>query len=359
MIDDLTLKARIMALDPDNIQKNPLMGMRTGNTWSQRNLPTWTPGIGANAQVGKDYAKTQNRDFATLNEQQKKENKALNQQQNRTQHQQNAALRGNPVLPENYQRTGPDGQQQKPETMLAAADLNAQKLVGNQNTGLNGSDTVPDTITNVQNLDADGKVISNQVKETNKEQVPENTEQGGGGEPNQDQSQTSTPAPAPAIPGGSPPAPPANIPLPAGSPATPPPPPNMAAPLPPLNAGHMNTGGQQNNPVFNIGTQGQQQQGQAAPQNDPKTNAKNMQVANATERANTKGGIGTGVMSNLLTGGLAGVARLGYNAYQRGQGKKELAELAKSPYSKVLSVFEIRKGISARNTTEVLRRGRI
>jgi hypothetical protein len=123
----------------------------------------------------------------------------------------------------------------------------------------------------------------------------------------------------------------------------------------------MNTGGQQNNPVFNIGTGQGQGQGQApaAPQNDPKTNAKNMQVANATQRSNTKGGIGTGLVSNVLTGGLAGVARGAYNAYERGQGRQDLARLAKSPYSKVLSVFEIRKGISARNTTEVLRRGRI
>ena len=175
--------------------------------------------------------------------------------------------------------------------------------------------------------------------------------------------------PSPAIPGSMPPTTaqiqqplggqmPQTAAQPMGAPA--PPPPNMAAPLPPLNTGHMNTGGQQNNPVFNIGTQGQGQgQAPAAPQNDPKTNAKNMQVANATERANTKGGIGTGLVSNVLTGGLAGAARGAYNAYERGQGRQDLARLAKSPYSKVLSVFEIRKGISARNTTEVLRRGRI
>ena len=378
MIDDLTLKARIMALDPDNIQKNPLMGMRTGDTWSQRNLPTWTPKIGANAKVGKDYAKTQNRDFATLNEQQKKENKELDQQQNRTQHQQNAALRGNPVLPEKYQRTGADGQQQKPETMLAAADKNAQEI--QMGLGSNGTPNPDNSETKVKTTNGpDGTSKVEQITTHSNDEVPENTEQGGGNPEGGDVDNTQNSQPvqqaSPAVPPlGSPaqpmgaPATPATIPLPAGSPATPPPPPNMAAPLPTqqpttMTGGDTNSlgGGQQMNPVFNIGAggQGQQQQGQAAPQNDPKQNAKNMQVANATARANTKGGIGTGVMSNLLTGGLAGAARLGFNAYQRGQGKKELAELAKSPYSKVLSVFEIRKGISARNTTEVLRRGRI
>lgn len=48
-------------------------------------------------------------------------------------------------------------------------------------------------------------------------------------------------------------------------------------------------------------------------------------LADAEKRSNTKGGIGTGFMSNLLTGGMAGVARGAYNAYQRGQGRQDMA----------------------------------
>ena len=47
-------------------------------------------------------------------------------------------------------------------------------------------------------------------------------------------------------------------------------------------------------------------------------------LAEAEKRSNTKGGIGTGVMSNLLTGGMAGVARGAYNAYQRQQGRQDM-----------------------------------
>lgn len=50
-------------------------------------------------------------------------------------------------------------------------------------------------------------------------------------------------------------------------------------------------------------------------------------LAEAKERANTKGGFGTGVMSNLLTGGMAGVARGAYNAYQRQQGRQDVANV--------------------------------
>jgi len=50
-------------------------------------------------------------------------------------------------------------------------------------------------------------------------------------------------------------------------------------------------------------------------------------LTEAKERANTKGGFGTGVMSNLLTGGMAGVARGAYNAYQRHQGRQDVANV--------------------------------
>jgi hypothetical protein len=452
MIDDLTLKARLMAADANELQKILPGG---------RKRPGWMPGSDKRRMGADNYNK--------LNEQQQNAQRGMQaHQKTESQNQAVADYRsmtantpGIPFAAVYEQTAGGNTRGPKPTPANAyaksarqQAKLQAQNEEGMQEPGENGSTVIPDQKTQVQSFNDKGEVVSNTTKETNKPQVPENTEQGGGN-PNQDQSQTpqgkmthngkeiqldsdgnysnngvsitnnqsqgdprlnaktneamalmegvqarkkerlaseqtsppapapaipgSPPAPAPAIPGsppapapaipGSPPAPAAQTQQPLGGPmpqtaptgAPAPPPPNMAAPLPPLNAGHMNTGGQQNNPVFNIGTQGQGQgQGQGqAPQNDPRTNARNAQVQAATKRANTKGGIGTGIVSNALTFGLAGAARGAYNAYERGQGRQQLAQMAKSPYSKVLSVFEIRKGISARNTTEVLRRGRI
>jgi hypothetical protein len=420
MIDDLTLKARIMAANQDELQKILPGG---------RKRPGWMPGSDKRRMGADNYNK--------LNEQQTIAQQGMQaaqktQSQNQAVEDYRTKTANKPGVPyaATYQETK-TGQQVGPTPTPAQAYERSARQQGDLEMGLgsNGTPTPDNSETKVKTTNGpDGTSKVEQITTHSNDEVPENTEQGGGnpegqqiagpitgphkanegslglpqnqGDPRLNEKTNESMAlfegvqarkkerlaseqtpitnqPSPAIPGSPPatiplpagsPAPPATIPLPAGSPATPPPPPNMAAPLPTqqpttMTGGDTNSlgGGQQMNPVFNIGAggQGQQQQGQAAPQNDPKTNAKNMQVANATERANTKGGIGTGVMSNLLTGGLAGAARLGFNAYQRGQGKKELAQLAKSPYSKVLSVFEIRKGISARNTTEVLRRGRI
>tara|TARA_R110002096_G_scaffold161697_2_gene328483 strand:- start:18779 stop:21172 length:2394 start_codon:yes stop_codon:yes gene_type:complete len=57
--------------------------------------------------------------------------------------------------------------------------------------------------------------------------------------------------------------------------------------------------------------------------------ARMLQVDNANAKANTKGGIGTGLLSNVATMGMSGMARGAYNASQRSKGRDELSTLAK------------------------------
>ena len=57
--------------------------------------------------------------------------------------------------------------------------------------------------------------------------------------------------------------------------------------------------------------------------------ARMLQVDNANAKANTKGGIGTGLLSNVATMGMSGIARGAYNASQRSKGRDELSTLAK------------------------------
>ena len=110
--------------------------------------------------------------------------------------------------------------------------------------------------------------------------------------------------------------------------------------------------------------QGQAQgQGQGTPQDVSRV----AQIQDAQQQAQTKGGIGTGLMSNALTFGLAGALRGGYNAYQRHKGRERLRSYSQGDFSKSLqfqeqlndaySVIALRKGYEARNTTEMLRNG--
>lgn len=114
--------------------------------------------------------------------------------------------------------------------------------------------------------------------------------------------------------------------------------------------------------------QGMQQQQQQAPKGSPQEMAQATQIQQAQQQANTKGGFGTGVMSNLLTFGGAGALRGAYNAYQRNQGQQKLNQYAQGNFTRSLQfqnelndaygVLALRKGNQARNTTEMLRNGR-
>ena len=376
MIDDLTLKARIMAANPNDIEK--LLSRNAGGNRREAYLPGY-----ANRKYGKEQAahmQTEGEKAGRAKDiQTTQERQTANLQARQTQ----AANNPNMIYPTNApaapaaSKVGRSSGTEAQDRASLSASHDAQQAhlgaqgVGGTNPistpsmpgGENGTEVPDNTETKIKvENGAEGASQVQQITTHKNNEVPENTEQGGGN-PNAgvDNTQTSQPAGDANIAPGLTPA------LQQPSPAVPQlpqtAPMGAPAPAPPAPTGAPQTQGVGSQNFYMGGGQGQQgQQGQqapAAPQNDPKTNAKNMQVANATERANTKGGIGTGVMSNVLTGGLAGVARGAYNAYERGQGRQDLARLAKSPYSKVLSVFEIRKGISARNTTEVLRRGRI
>tara|TARA_R100000005_G_scaffold31946_1_gene14456 strand:+ start:97 stop:855 length:759 start_codon:yes stop_codon:yes gene_type:complete len=79
------------------------------------------------------------------------------------------------------------------------------------------------------------------------------------------------------------------------------------------------------------------------------------------DRSQTRGGIGTGVMSNLLTGGLSGLARGAYNLRQRNIGRQNLQNLNQyglgaTPFLR--SEYETmsdRSIIRSRMTTEAIR----
>ena len=94
------------------------------------------------------------------------------------------------------------------------------------------------------------------------------------------------------------------------------------------------------------------------------------QAQRANQMANTSfsdGGFGTGLLSNVLTGGLAGAGRALYNMRQRRIGRDAQRDIQagrqptwKSEYDGMDDVYDtisIRKGIQARNTTEALRNG--
>jgi len=124
--------------------------------------------------------------------------------------------------------------------------------------------------------------------------------------------------------------------------------------------------------VQQVNNQNQQQpqaQAQAqAPKGSPQEMAQAAQIQEAQQQANTKGGFGTGVISNFLTLGGSGMLRAGYNAYQRNQGRQKLGRYAAGDFSKSIhfqnelndayGVIALRKGYEARNTTEMLRNGR-
>lgn len=107
----------------------------------------------------------------------------------------------------------------------------------------------------------------------------------------------------------------------------------------------------QNNQSFSVQEEAKKKLGQGA-------------LNDAEKRMNTKGGFGTGIMSNVLTGGLSGVARGAYNAYQRGQGRQDMQRLANQGMSIQASedilehyygVHKSRLEITDRGSTEAIR----
>ena len=119
--------------------------------------------------------------------------------------------------------------------------------------------------------------------------------------------------------------------------------------------------------VQQVNNQGQQQPQAQAPKGSPQEMAQATQIQEAQQQANTRGGIGTGAISNFLTLGMSGLARGAYNAYQRNQGKQRLNQYAQGNFTRSLQfqnelndaygVLALRKGYEARNTTEMLRNG--
>jgi hypothetical protein len=77
------------------------------------------------------------------------------------------------------------------------------------------------------------------------------------------------------------------------------------------------------------------------------------------ERANTRGGIGTGLLSNIATLGLSGLARGAYNRSQRQAGRQNVAAIEQgAPLSTLKSeieTIELREMIRNHQTTEAIR----
>ena len=106
----------------------------------------------------------------------------------------------------------------------------------------------------------------------------------------------------------------------------------------------------------------QQQPQQQQPQQQsftPNKNLRNQQYKQEMERANTRGGIGTGLLSNVATLGLSGLARGAYNLSQRRAGRQNMAAIEQgAPLSTLKSEMEtigLREMIRNRQTTEAIR----
>jgi hypothetical protein len=75
-------------------------------------------------------------------------------------------------------------------------------------------------------------------------------------------------------------------------------------------------------------SEGEEQPQQAAPSGyTPNQGMLDNLYQQNIDRSQTRGGVGTGIMSNLLTGGLSGLARGAYNMRQRNIGRQNLQNL--------------------------------
>ena len=368
MMNEITLKARLADADPNAIEK-VLTGAAGGNL-RERFIPGY-----ANKKYGQAGVEQANQnaktgaDSLTRNTQETNRN-ALGQRQ---------VDAGKPVSNFNPAEKRPIGirQQQGDQSDIQhaanannalqaanqgqTAQLTPLQPMGGEAPGENKSTIHADKKTTTETQDGDGNTIDSTVKTSNVVPQVETTE------PEAEvPSQPDLPPPSPAamgIPGpAASPQPQSALPASpqpsAGAPPPPPPPqPSAGAPPPPPAGGQTNSGtGQQANMgnTFNIGGMGGGQgqgQGQAQQQMTPQQAAKGAQVANATKRSQTKGGLATNALAGVATMGLSNVAGGLYNAYQRNQGNKQLQQLSK--------MLLIRKSIGIRNTTGALRRGRI
>ena len=109
-------------------------------------------------------------------------------------------------------------------------------------------------------------------------------------------------------------------------------------------------------------SEGEEQPQQAAPSGyTPNQGMLDNLYQQNLDRAKTRGGIGTGVMSNLLTGGLSGLARGAYNMRERNIARQNLQNLGQRGAAAVpflRSEYETmsdRSIIRSRMTTEAIR----
>ena len=117
-----------------------------------------------------------------------------------------------------------------------------------------------------------------------------------------------------------------------------------------------------NNKTSETEGEGEEQSQQAAPSGyTPNQGMLDNLYQQNLDRAQTRGGIGTGVMSNLLTGGLSGLARGAYNMRQRNIARQNLQNLSQRGADAVpflRSEYETmndRSIIRSRMTTEAIR----
>ena len=91
----------------------------------------------------------------------------------------------------------------------------------------------------------------------------------------------------------------------------------------------------------------------------PNRNLRNQRYKQEMKRANTRGGIGTGLLSNIATLGMSGLARGAYNLAQRQAGRQNMAAIEQgAPLSTLKSEMEtigLREMIRNRQTTEAIR----
>jgi hypothetical protein len=191
------------------------------------------------------------------------------------------------------------------------ADTGADPNMAEATGGLNGNPNQPDSVkeTTETQMNADGS--PNETKRTQVETMDSLIGSGDSGNAAQGNAATANPGGRNANAGGG------NAALPGGGNAGGG---NAALPANAGGAGGGNAaaGGAGNAPQVNAGAN--QQAGANA--------AQQALVGQAQAQANTRGGIGTGVLSNVATLGLSGALRGAWNANQRQQGQNRLRQMA-------------------------------
>ena len=314
-MNDLTLKARLADADPNTIEKYGAKGVGVMGRIMPRSFSNRRFGSQAVDTAEARYNQAANsrlRNKQQLNRQKLQQRQAAGSGQVANFEAQKTPV-GRETKEEMSDRVNLENQQNALRVANQTSGETAQKTpvvpMGQQSPGANGSTEVPDQQTTENTLDANGNIIESTQTVSNEEPKPEEE----GVVPQVPEAPAAPAAPAPAAPA-------------------------------PQNQGI----GSQN---FYLGGGGQAQQQQQQQQMTPQQQAKAAQVANATRRANTSGGLATNPLLGVATMGLSNIAGGLYNAYQRNQGNKQLQQLSK--------MLLMRKSIGMRNTTGALRRGRI